>query len=398
MFSPRSWNGKAFDINLKVDSHSWVKTKCVYLAAPPLILMTAITYQGVVAAQRWPHKNVTFREEYRLVRNRYRSAIDEAKTEYYSGKVQECAGDQKKLFEIIKSLTKPLQQEQYPDSDSLKDLADAFGDFFIMKIQKIRTKLDSQDPEPITILRVAVKEEDMFLSFQPLTEDDVRKLIKQSPNKQCSSDPIPTWLLKECLDSLLPVLTLLVNKSLQIGYFPEEWKNALVKPLLKKLGLELVFPSFRPVSNLPFISKLTEKASVNQLSGHMNKVRSLPSDQSAFRPFHSTETALLKVQSDILLNMDGQKVTLVMLDLSAAFDSITPTPYMMFPLFATRFAAYAGGILVSFIQPHLFLFDIICSAWEIYHTNLYGWNWQTCFPCMRNLGRTGVLMDGLLWF
>ena len=189
------------------------------------------------------------------MRNRYRSAIDEAKTEYYSGKVQECAWDQKKLFEIIKLLTKPLQQEQYPDSDSLKDLADAFGDFFIMKIKKIRTKLDSQDPEPITIPRVPVKEEDMLLSFQPLTEDDVRKLIKQSPNKQCSSDPIPTWLLRECLDSLLPVLTLLVNKSLQIGYFPEEWKNALVKPLLKKLGLELVFPSFRPVSNLPFIRK-----------------------------------------------------------------------------------------------------------------------------------------------
>ena len=257
------------------------------------------------------------------MRNRYRSAIDEAKTGYYVGKVQECAGDQKKLFEIIKSLTKPLKQEQYPDSDSLKDLADAFGDFFIMKIQKIRTKLDSQDPEPITIPRVPVKEEDMLLSSQPLTEDDVRKLIKQSPNKQCSSDPIPTWLLKECLDSLLPVITLLVNKSLQIGYFPEEWKNALVKPLLKKLGLELVFPSFRPVSNLQFISKLAEKASVNQLSGHMNKVRSLPLGQSAYRPFHSTETALLKVQSDILLNMDDQKVTLlVMLDRSAAFDTI----------------------------------------------------------------------------
>ena len=77
------------------------------------------------------------------------------------------------------------------------------------------------------------------------------------------------------------------------------------------------------MSNLPFISKLTENASVNQLSGHMNKVRSLPSGQSAYRPFHSTETALLKVQSDILLNMDDQKVTLlVMLDLSTAFDTI----------------------------------------------------------------------------
>ena len=84
----------------------------------------------VVAAQRWPHKNVTCREEYRLVRNRCRSAIDEAKTEYYSGKVQECAGYKKKLFEIIKSPTKQLQQKHYPDSDSLKDLSDAFGDFF----------------------------------------------------------------------------------------------------------------------------------------------------------------------------------------------------------------------------------------------------------------------------
>ena len=83
----------------------------------------------------------------------------------------------KEIIEIIKFLTKLLQQEQYSDSDSLKDLVDAFGDFYIMKIQKIRTKLDSQDPEPISIPRVPVKEEDMFLSFQPLSEDDVRKLI-----------------------------------------------------------------------------------------------------------------------------------------------------------------------------------------------------------------------------
>ena len=95
-------------------------------------------------------------------------------------------------------------QEQYPNSDSLKDLADAFGDFLMMKIQKIRTKLDSQDSEPITIPRVPVKQ-DMFLSFQPLLEDDVKKHIKQSPIKQFSSDPIPTWPLKECLDSLLPI-------------------------------------------------------------------------------------------------------------------------------------------------------------------------------------------------
>ena len=61
--------------------------------------------------------------------------------EYYSGKVQEYTGEQNKLFEIIKSFTRLLQQEQYPESGPLKDPADAFGDFFIMKIQKIRKKI-----------------------------------------------------------------------------------------------------------------------------------------------------------------------------------------------------------------------------------------------------------------
>ena len=114
-----------------------------------------------------------------------------------------------------------------------------------------------------------------------------------------------------------------------IKQIPSNWippwgvENALVKLLLKKLGLDLVFQPVRPVSNLPFITKRTEKASINQLINHMNKVRPLPSYQSAYKSFHSTETALLKVQCDILLNMDNHKVTfLVMLDLITAFDTI----------------------------------------------------------------------------
>ena len=81
------------------------------------------------------------------MRNRYKSAIDKTTTEYYSRKVQECGRDQKKLFEIINSLTKPLKWEQYTYFDSLKDLADTFGDFFVMKIKKIGTKLDNPDPD-----------------------------------------------------------------------------------------------------------------------------------------------------------------------------------------------------------------------------------------------------------
>ena len=84
------------------------------------------------------------------------------------------------------------------------------------------------------------------------------------------------------------------------------------------------FKNFRPASNLPFTSKLTERAVAIQTHSHMS-VNSLdPPFQSAYRKHHSTETALLKVKSDILMNMNKQHVTLlVLLDLSALFTPLT---------------------------------------------------------------------------
>ena len=315
-----------------VDKHAPEQTKTVRLKSPVPWFdgnLKDLKRQRRKAERQWlrhkadPTMSETYKKQYNQARNEYRAAIEKTKTEYYSDQVQKCAGDQKKLFALIRSISKPQEQEQYPDCSSLQNLANAFANFFAMKIANIRTKLEEYTIETEAIPTDAIPRENMLLAFQPLSEDDIRKLIIKSPNKQCDSDPIPTWLLKECLDPLLPVLTFLVNKSLQIGYFPEEWKNALVTPLLKKLGLELIYPNYRPVSGLPFVSKLTEKASVEQLTCHMNAEERYPSHQSAYRPFHSTETALLKVQSDILLNMDNQQVTLlVMLDLSAAFDTI----------------------------------------------------------------------------
>ena len=148
----------------------------------------------VIVVQRWSHKNVTYKEQNRLVCNRHRSAIDEAKMEYYSGKVQECAEDQRNSSKSLNP-SQTIAINAIPDTDILKDLADTFCDFFKVKFHKIRTKLDNQDPEPITIPRVPMKEH-LFLSYQPLSEDDVRKLITRSPNEQCSSDPIPTLVLK----------------------------------------------------------------------------------------------------------------------------------------------------------------------------------------------------------
>ena len=104
--------------------------------------------------------------------------------------------------------------------------------------------------------------------------------------------------------------------------FPDAWKNALVRPLLKKVLLDILFKNYRPISNLQYVSKLTEKAVFNQAHTHMMVNSVYPPLQSSYRQFHSTETALLKVTNDILLKMNSQEVTLlVTLDLSAAFDT-----------------------------------------------------------------------------
>ena len=84
-----------------------------------------------------------------------------------------------------------------------------------------------------------------------------------------------------------------INMSLKSGQFPVAWKEALVLPLLKKPGLDILFKNFRPVSNLPFVSKLTESAVYNQTHSHICRNNLYPANQSSYRKNYSTETALL---------------------------------------------------------------------------------------------------------
>lgn len=166
----------------------------------------------------------------------------------------------------------------------------------------------------------------------PLSAEDVCKLIHSSSNAACSLDPIPTWLVKACLGVLSPVITRMVNLSLSNAHVPDEWKTAIVKPLLKKSGLELTYKNFRPLSNLPFSSKIVEKAVLSQLFPHCEQNAPLPKFQSGFRRFYSIETALPKVQGDIVMSMDHKEVTLLLLlDLTAAFDTIDHGNHRLYP-------------------------------------------------------------------
>ena len=145
----------------------------------------------------------------------------------------------------------------------------------------------------------------------------------KSASKSCILDPIPTHFLKTIIDDMLPMLTKIINMSLQQGSFPDVWKTAIVTPLLKKHGLPLESINYRPISNLSYVSKLIESASMEQFADHLARYSLSYDSNSAYKKGHSTETILTKVHSDILMEMDNRNVVLlIMLDLSAAFDTV----------------------------------------------------------------------------
>jgi hypothetical protein len=193
-------------------------------------------------------------------------------------------------------------------------------DYFIDKIQVI-----NQAFPPVRITStVQTKDVPTITALSPVTEGEREKLIMAGNSKSCALDPIPTSLVKTHLASLLPILLKIVNQSLTTSTFPPSLKAAHLTPLLKKPSLDKDhFKHYRPVSNLPYIGKITERVVVQQLEKHKTENSLVEICQSAYRKFHSSETALLKVQSDILGAVDSKQcVLLLLLDFSSAFDTV----------------------------------------------------------------------------
>ncbi len=138
------------------------------------------------------------------------------------------------------------------------------------------------------------------------------------------TDPIPSSLWPSLADELSPAIAGIFNTSFDKSIVPKSFKSAVVQPILTKSGLDSqVLANYRPVSLLPFLSKVLEKIVAKQLTAHIEKHNLSGRLQSGFRRRHSTETALLRVANDILSSNDSINVTaLVLLDLSAAFDTV----------------------------------------------------------------------------
>ena len=161
-------------------------------------------------------------------------------------------------------------------------------------------------------------------SFTMITSEELIKIISVMNKTTCSSDPFPSKLLMSHLPTIIDTITHMINLCIPTSVFPFSCKSAIVLPLIKKPGLDpQVLKNYRPVSNLSFLSKVIEKVISSRILTHIADNDLIDKFQSAYRCGHSTETALLRVYSDIVTMVGkGNGSYLVLLDLSAAFDTI----------------------------------------------------------------------------
>ena len=161
---------------------------------------------------------------------RCNSLVNKDKSNYYRSLVNENTQDSKKLWQVIRTILHSDRESVLPSHQSKECLANRFVTYFSEKITKIRDSFSSTDSFSLP----APSDLPSFDSFNEVSDEEIQKAIMKSPTKSCLLDPWPTFLVKECLDILVPSITKLVNCSLSEGVVPADFKKAVVTPLIRE--------------------------------------------------------------------------------------------------------------------------------------------------------------------
>ena len=296
-------------------------------------------------AEWYDHRVVSLRRERRRAERRWRRIGSDAartlyvsarrvvvkqiyicKIEYYQHRMSQCDGDQQRTFVFLNNVMGRTLDPAMPTSSSDKELASNFSDFFSEKIIHIRREIDVfvVNQEFSVVFPLRFTRSFTFSHFRSVTEADVLRYIRETRKTCCSLDPINVSKLGEAYESAAPAVGAIINSSFDEGHFVATEKRGLIRPYLIKIGLHINdLSNYHPVKNLTHLSKIIERAMLDQLVPFLEEDGVVPHYQSAYRKLHSTETALCEIHDDLVSNTcHGKASILVLLDLSAAFDTV----------------------------------------------------------------------------
>ncbi|KAF7235294.1 Vomeronasal type-2 receptor 26 [Varanus komodoensis] len=253
----------------------------------------------------------------------YAVAVRAAKKKFFSASIASSQCRPAELFRVVQGLVRPGPKEDpVPPS---KACCDDFARHFREKIAQIRHELDTTNESEVSGETPVLPSGPALLDeFQLLRPDDVDKVLGRVCRTTCLLDPCLSWLINNSKHRIGTWILEVVNASLREGRVPAPLKEVVVRLVLKKASLDPeMATNYRPVANIPFLGKVLERVVVGQLQALLDETDYLDPFQSGFRPGYSTESALVALYDDLCREKDrGSVFLLVLLDLSAAFDTI----------------------------------------------------------------------------
>ena len=269
---------------------------------------------------------------FKLVKNKVTRKLRNAKEQYFKtqfSKNQKCP---KKLWSLIKDLSKDTKNndDSVPIADEnnnlIKDdhsIAERFNRFFVDVYKRLikSTPVLHYDALPGPPDKSNSQIENLIPQITPSEVNDY--LLSIPTHKATGIDGLGARVLRIAAPEISCSIAKIINHCIETCTFPSQWKIAKVKPLFKNQGNKQDIQNYRPISILPILSKVFERHIFNAVNTYLTENSFLYRFQSGFRKNHSTDTALLFLLDQVLLDLDKNNVSgLVFVDYSKAFDLI----------------------------------------------------------------------------
>lgn len=195
-------------------------------------------------------------------------------------------------------------------------MANIFNGYFVNSISM------NMEEEYITELMMEKYTENQFELFSVIDVRGLNRIVYRLENKNGTEEEITVEIIKKVVSVAGPKICYIMNRSLEEGIFPNEWKEAIVVPIPKVQRTKKI-EEFRPINKLPIYEKISEIVVHNQLVSYLEINKLLEECQSGFKVRHSGETALQWVISSWKKSIgEGKMIGVVFLDLRRTFELV----------------------------------------------------------------------------
>ena len=297
-----------------IDAHAPLRSLRIRNPNPPVVSddTQVLMARRRAALAQFGHSSDLYKSLNRAVR----SALRRDTRDDVLQRIQE--GGQKAMWRCIRSVVASKKNSRItPDAS-----ADELNAFFVSVGPRVASEVSRQGKTPQLACRLPRVGACAF-TLSPLTLDELRSIILgMNSTSSCGEDGITLQAVRLSFNAIGPIILHLVNASLTLSEIPDLWKHSLVSPIFKS-GDHTKPSNYRPISIVPVVSKIVERAVHQQLYEYLSENHLLSPCQHGFRPRHSTETALTSITDHILSANDrGELSILCLLDLSKCFDVI----------------------------------------------------------------------------